>query len=177
MALVLRTSVPPETLIGSVRAAVREIDPHQPIYAVQTMTEVLDEAVAPRRLMADLLVAFSSLALVLAAIGIYGLLAWVVGERTREIGVRMAFGARRGNVLALVLRQGMKLAAAGLVIGLAAAFALSRVLTDTLYGVTPTDPRTYAVVPLILAATAIVACLIPAWRATRVDPLVALHYE
>ncbi len=177
MALVLRTSVPPATLIGPVRAAIRDLDPHQPVYAVQTMTEVLDGAVAQERLMADLLLAFSALALALAAIGVYGLLAWVVGERTREIGVRMAFGARRGNILGLVLGQGMKLAAIGLVIGLGAAFALSRLLADVLYGVAPTDPVTYALVPLVLAAAAVVACLVPAWRAARVDPLVALHYE
>ncbi len=177
MALVIRASVPPSTLLGPVRAVVREIDPQQPIFGVQTMTEVLDAAVAQERLLADLLVAFSVLSLALAAIGVYGLLAWVVGERTREIGVRMAFGARRGQVLRLVLAQGMKLAAAGLAVGLLAAFALSRVLVDLLYGVTPADPGTYALVPLILALAAGVACLVPAWRAARVDPLVALRYE
>jgi ABC-type antimicrobial peptide transport system permease subunit len=135
------------------------------------------ESMASRRFAMILLSAFAALALVLASIGIYGVIAYVVAQRTQEIGIRMALGAKRRNVLGMVLWQGTRLALLGIAIGLVAAFALTRLMTDLLYGVDATDPVTFAALPLLLTLVAMAACYIPARRATRVNPIAALRYE
>jgi ABC-type antimicrobial peptide transport system permease subunit len=141
------------------------------------MNDVVSISAAERRLTMVLLSSFAGLALLLAAVGIYGVISYSVSERTQEIGIRMALGAARGRVLRLVIGQGMALAVVGIAIGLAGAFALTRLLANQLYSITPTDPATFVGVSLLLAAIALVATLVPALRATRVDPVVALREE
>jgi putative ABC transport system permease protein len=175
--MVLRTSGDPLALAGAVRAAVRELDKEQPVAKLQTMETVIRESVAQPRFRTVLLGSFGVLAVVLAAIGLYGVLAHTVAQRSREIGIRMALGARTQDVLVLVLRQGMTLVLIGIAVGLAGAFALARLLSGLLFGVTPTDPVTFTVVPLLLAAVALAACYLPARRAARVDPMTALRCE
>ncbi len=166
---------------GAIAAAVRRelnmIDPNQPIARVRTMNEWLGRAVAAPRYRTGLFVLFAGLALALSAVGIYGVMAYSVNQRTREIGVRMALGARRGNVLGLVLRQGMGLVVIGVGIGLLGAFGLTRIIGSLLFNVGTRDPATFLAVAILLAAVAFIACLIPARRATKVDPMVALRYE
>ncbi|HKG15865.1 MAG TPA: FtsX-like permease family protein, partial [Pyrinomonadaceae bacterium] len=164
-------------LTGMVKSRVWSVDPNIPLTKVLTMEEVTAESVAGRRFQMQLLGVFALVALALAAVGIYGLISYTVGRRTHEIGVRMALGARRRNIFALVVRQGLLLASVGLVAGLACAFALTRVLANLVYGVSPTDPATYAALSLFLLLVALAACLVPARRATKVDPMVALRYE
>jgi putative ABC transport system permease protein len=175
--LVVRTSGDPQNLVASVRNAIHEVDPYQPISGVRTMDEVLGVETAQRRLGMILLTAFAALALLLASLGIYGVLAFFVVQHTQEIGVRLALGARPSDVLRLVVGRGMKLALAGVGVGLAASLGLARLLTSLLYGVSPGDPATYALVAVLLTCVALLACLIPARRATKVDPMVALRYE
>jgi putative ABC transport system permease protein len=175
--LVVRASSDPATLIAGVRSAVREADPDQPISYVRTLQEVLNEESAPRRVGTSLLTGFSLLALLLAAVGIYGVLAYFVGQHRQEIGVRIALGATPRNVLLLVLGKGMLLVVAGVGAGLLGALALSQLIANLLFGVSPMDPLTYVGLPLILAGVALLACWIPARRAMRVDPMVALRYE
>jgi putative ABC transport system permease protein len=175
--LVVRSSGDPQSLVAAVRQAVHEVDPYQPISGVRTMDEVLGVETAQRRVGMILLTAFASLALLLAALGIYGVLAFFVVQHTQEIGVRLALGARPSDVLRLVVGRGMRLALAGVGLGLAASFGLARLLASMLYEVSPGDPATYALVALLLACVALVACLVPARRATKVDPMVALRYE
>jgi putative ABC transport system permease protein len=141
------------------------------------MEQVISGSLAERRFTMLLLIIFASTALVLAAVGIYGVMSYAVTRRTHELGVRMALGASRRTVLRLVLREGMVLAAIGTGVGLAAALGLTRFLASLLYGVRPADPPTLAAVALLLAGIALLACGVPAWRATRVDPMVALRYE
>jgi len=176
-ALVARTSNDPKLLIGAIRNEVRAFNKDATVTGLMTMEQRLSNATSGARFNASLLSMFALLALALAAIGIYGVVAYAVSERTREIGVRMALGAQARDVLKLVLFQGMKMIVAGLAIGLFAAFALTRVMKNLLYGVSATDPLTFAAVPLLLAAIALLACYIPARRATRVDPLTALRHE
>ena len=176
MYLVVRSSVDPAGLERAVRAQVASLDPLLPL-GVRTMDDLLGRSVAEPRFRTMLLGIFAATALLLAAVGIYGVLSYTVGQRTQEIGIRMALGARGRDVLALVLGQGMALAGAGVAIGLVAALALSRLLAGLLFGVGPTDLPTFAAVSLVMVAAALLACYLPARRATRVDPMVALRAE
>ncbi len=175
--LAIRTSGDAANLVGSVRQVIREVDPDQPISNVATMAEVLGTEAAQRRLGMIMLVGFAALALLLAALGIYGVLAYFVTQHTNEIGVRQALGATPRNILALVLKKGITLTLIGVGIGLAGAFALTRLMSSLLFGVKAADPLTFISVPLLLVGVAFVACYLPARRATKVDPLVALRYE
>jgi putative ABC transport system permease protein len=177
MTLVLRTSGNPLQLVSAVRAEVAAIDKNLPLYSIQTMDELISGEVASQRFNAWLLGMFAGLAVVLAAVGIYGVMAYGVTQRTREIGIRMALGAEPEKVRAMILRQGMSLSLAGIAIGLVASLALTRGMRNLLFGVRPTDPLTFALVSVILIAAAFTACWIPARRASKVDPLVALRYE
>ena len=175
--LVVRTSVPPKSLVPAVRGVVNEVDPYQPVSGVRTLEEVLRLDTERRRVGVILLASFAGLALLLAALGIYGVLAFFVVQHTPEIGVRMALGASPADVLRLVVGRGMKLALAGVGLGVAAALALTRLIESQLFGVSATDPLTFACLALLLALVALLACLVPARRATKVDPMVALRYE
>jgi putative ABC transport system permease protein len=177
MYVVVRTASEPASIVAIVRNEVTALDRDQPVSSVMTMEQRISDSVAPRRFNMFLLGLFAVLALILAAIGIYGIMAFSVGQRTHEIGVRMALGARSSDVLKLVLRNGLGLALIGIVLGLAIAFAATRVLSTLLYGVSATDPMTFFGEALLLAFVALLACYIPARRATKVDPLEALRYE
>src|SRR5215212_1214810 len=175
--LAIRTSGETSSLAGSVRQMIREVDPDQPVSNVATMAELLGKEAAQRRMGMIMLVGFAALALLLASLGIYGVLAYFVTQHTNEIGVRLAIGATPRRILFLVLRKGMGLTLVGVGIGLAASFALTRLMSSLLFGVTAADPLTFATVPALLVLVALLACYIPARRATKVDPLVALRYE
>jgi putative ABC transport system permease protein len=177
MTLLVRTTTDPLSVVGAVRQAVWSIDPNQPISDVNTLASLVDDNIAQRRLNMLLMGLFGGLALLLSAVGLYGLLSHAVTQRTQEMGIRMALGAQAGDVLKLVLKQGMALALAGEVIGLSAAFALTRMIRGLLFGVTPNDAMTYIAVVGVLTVVALFACYIPARRATKVNPLVALRYE
>ncbi len=178
MNLVLRTEAQDASLLTqAARAEVKAFDPAQIIWRVQTLEQLLGTSVAPRKFNMLLLAIFASVALILAAIGLYGVMSYSVSWQTHEIGIRMALGANRGDVLRLVVRQGMKMALIGLALGLVGAFLVSRVMTGLLYGISPTDPLTFTGVSIVLLIVALLACLIPARRATRVDPIVALRAE
>ena len=177
MYVVVRAANQPGTIGAVVRNDVAALDRDQPVSSLMTMEQRISDSVAPRRFNMFLLGLFAALALILAAIGIYGIMAFSVGQRTHEIGVRMALGARSGDVLKLVLRNGLALALIGIALGLAIAFAATRVMSTLLYGVSATDPVTFLGEALLLAFVALLACYIPARRATKVDPLVALRYE
>ena len=159
----------------AIRAAVLEVDAEQPIANLRSLDDVVGASVAQRRFVLRLLALFAAAALGLAAVGLYGLVAYSVAQREREIGVRMAVGATQGAVVRLVLRQGVKLVTAGLVAGVCGALALTRLLASQLYGVTPRDPVTLLSVATVLVVTALLACWIPARRAARVDPVQALR--
>lgn len=176
--LVLRTEVRDAAqLTQAARAEVKAFDPNQIIWRTQTLEQLLGTSVAPRRFNMLLLGIFAGVALVLAAVGLYGVMSYSVSWRTHEIGIRMALGAKRADVLRLVVRQGMTMTFIGLALGLVGAFSMSRVIAGLLHGVSPTDPLTFTVVSIVLLAVALLACLIPARRATRVDPIVALRTE
>jgi putative ABC transport system permease protein len=175
--LVIRTNGDTAKLVSSVRQAIREVDPDQPVSNVATMAEVLGEEAAQRRMGMIMLVAFAALALLLASLGIYGVLAYFVTQHTNEIGVRLALGATPRNILFLVVRKGMSLTLIGVAIGIAASFAFTRWMSSLLFGVKAADPLTFVAVPLLLGAVALLACAIPARRATKVDPMIALRYE
>ena len=175
--LVIRTSGDTTNLVGSIRQVIREVDPDQPVSNVATMADVLGTEAAQRRMGMIMLVGFATLALLLASLGIYGVLAYFVTQHTSEIGVRQALGATPRNILFLVLKKGMGLTLAGIGIGLLGAFVLTRLMSSLLFGVNASDPLTFVTVPLVLSLVALLACLIPARRATRIDPLVALRYE
>ncbi len=177
LTLVVRTSVNPVAMAPTLQETIWSLDRNVTISEVQTMDQVVSEATATPRFNLILLGAFASVALVLAVVGIYGVMSYSVSRRTQEIGIRMALGADRANVLRLVVGQGMILVLAGASVGLVGAFGLTRLMTKLLYGVEPTDPVTFVVVPLVLGVVAFAATYIPARRATRIDPLVALRYE
>jgi putative ABC transport system permease protein len=175
--VVVRTSVAPLALASSTRREVLTLDKNQPISDIRTLDQIAGESSAQRQFLMVLLGIFAGLALILAGVGIYGVLAYSVARRTHEIGVRMALGAVRGDVMKLVLAQGLRFALFGVLAGLAGALMLTRVLTSLLFGVSPTDPVTFGLVTALLALVAFLACYIPARRATKVDPMVALRYE
>jgi putative ABC transport system permease protein len=165
------------SLTRDIESALRQADPNLPIGQVRTMEEVFSRSIAFERFLMTLMTVFAGLALVLAMVGLYGVISYSVTQRTHEIGIRMALGAERREGLRMVVWQGLKLALIGVSIGIAGALALTRFLTSLLYGVKPTDPLTFAAVSLILIGVALLACYIPARRAARVDPMVALRYE
>lgn len=176
----VRTAGDPSTTIAGVRQAMREVDSNLPLSNIRTQVQQADETLAMERMFAKLLTLFGLIAQQLAAIGLYGVMAYVVSQRTHEIGIRMALGADRRNVLLMVVRQGMVLTLVGIALGLAAAYALTKYLeslTSMLFGVEARDPWTFAVIAVVLAVVALIACLVPARRATKVDPLRALRYE
>jgi len=176
--LVIRTTAAdPYGLVPAIRAAVRELDPQIALYAVKTMNDAVTQSLWRQRLQGQVLGIFAALALLLATLGIYGVISYTVAQRTREIGVRVALGAQRRNVLALVLGEGMRLVAVGIGIGMLGALAVTRALSSLLYGVSATDVTTYATVPVLLGAIAFAATYLPASRATRVDPLTAIRAE
>jgi predicted permease len=175
--LVIRTSVAPTSLVAAVTARVHEVDSDQPVSNIRTMKEVLGEEFGQRETGTTLLGIFAALALLLSAIGLYGVLSYFVSQRIPEFGVRMALGAQSRDILWLVLKRGMGLALVGLAIGLAASFALTRLLQSLLFEVSASDPMVFGAIALLLAVVAFAACTIPARRAMKVDPMVALRYE
>lgn len=177
LTIVARTTGDPAALAGALRNEVWAIDRDQSVYDVKTMRQVLSEMLSQRRFNMLLLGIFAAVALTLAAVGIYGVMSYAVAERTHEIGLRMALGAQTGDVLGMIVRQGMLLAGTGLVVGLVASFGLTRLMTSLLYGVSATDPLTFIAIPVVLTGVALGACLVPARRAIKVDPMVALRYE
>jgi predicted permease len=175
--LTVRTSGDPLSVAAAVRQSVWSVDRSQPVSNIRTMDEVLGEEVAQRRIGMTLLAAFAALALLLASLGIYGVLSYAVAQRTQEIGIRMALGADRKDVLRMVVADGIRLAAAGIAIGLGVSFALTRLMAGLLFGVSASDPRTLGAVTLLLIAVVLVACYVPARRAAKVDPMIALRCE
>ena len=177
VSLIVRAGMAPEILQRSVRAALDSVNRNQPLTNVVTLEQIEAQSVVGQRIQSLLLGVFATIALILAAVGIYGVISYAVEQRTHEIGIRAALGEKSGRLLRLVFMSGMRLAAIGLVIGLLCSLAVTRVMASLLFGVSARDPLTLIVVTGILAAVAAVACFIPARRATRVDPLVALRYQ
>jgi predicted permease len=175
--LVVRTSGDPKRLVNAIRQTAQEVDKNQPVTKIRTMEEYLSASLARPRLHSAMVATLAGLALILAAVGIYGLMSYAVGQRSHEIGIRMALGATRRDILVAIVRQGLRLALTGTAIGLVGALALTRLLGSMLFGVKPTDPVTFVAVSLLLNAVALLASYIPARRATKVDPMVALRYE
>ncbi len=177
MFLVVRTSSDPAALSGAVVREIHAVDPDVAVYGIRTMQERLYDSLARQRFSSTLLGAFAAFALLLAAVGIYGVMSYLVTQSTHDIGVRVALGAQPGNIVGMVVRQGMELAAIGILMGLVGAAALTRVMASLLFGVSATDAITFVAVAALLAAVAFAATVIPARRATRVDPIVALREE
>ena len=176
--LSIRTSVDnPQQLAGAITQVIHEVDKDLPVVDVNSFTQVLSHEISPRRFSTGLLSLFAAIALALAAIGVYGVTAYTVAQRTQEVGIRMAIGAQTTDVMKLFLRDALKLVLLGLALGIAGAFALTRLMQSLLFGVSATDAMTFLLVAVGLFVVALVACYIPARRATKVDPLVALRYE
>jgi ABC-type antimicrobial peptide transport system permease subunit len=175
--VLVRSSASPLSLVGSIQREVGTLDPDDVVYKVRTMDEMIAGSLAERRFSIVLLSVFAGVALLLATIGIYGVVSYLVGQRTNEIGIRMALGAQQRDILRMVLGQGGKMAAVGVAIGLVASFGLTRLMATMLFGVTATDPFTFGGVAVILLVVVLLACWIPARRAMRVDPMVALRHE
>jgi putative ABC transport system permease protein len=177
MTLVVRAARNPTNLIADVRGIIRSVDRDQPLGGIRTMENLVSESVAPRRLTMLISGLFAALALLLAMVGLYGVISYSVAQRSHEFGIRMALGATKGDILSLIVAQGFRLAMAGIIVGMAGALALTQVLTNLLFGTTPTDPLTFGAVALLLVGVTLLACYIPARRAAKVDPVVALRYE
>jgi ABC-type antimicrobial peptide transport system permease subunit len=175
--LVVRTGVDPSSVIAGVRQQVAKLDPELPLANVSTIRQAIDRSLVTTRLTNALLAGFAATALLLALTGIYGVMSLNVANRRGEFGIRLALGAQTANVLRMILAQGLRLAIVGVVVGLAGAFALTRLLKGLLFGISASDPLTFAVIALVLIGVALLACWIPARRATRVDPLEALRSE
>jgi predicted permease len=175
LSVVLRTSPPAALLEPQIRHEIQSIDPGLPVFNISSMDDVLDRSLASRRFSADLVGGFAGLAVLLASVGIYGLLAYMVGQRSREIGIRMALGARRDDILRMFLRKGVALAGVGIVAGLVFSAAAASMMASLLYRVRPHDPAVFLIVPLLLLAVAVLASYLPARRATKVNPIVALR--
>lgn len=175
--LIIRTTADPLTLISAVRREVQALDPNQPVYNVSTMEQTLDQSLVTQRLSMTLLTVLAALALILASVGIYGVMSYTVTQRSHEIGIRMAIGAQPRDVFKMMIGRGMILALMGVAFGLLGAFALTRLMATMLFGVAPTDPITFVSIGALLIGVALVACYMPSRRATKVDPLVALRYE
>jgi putative ABC transport system permease protein len=177
LTLAVRSQADPETLIANVKSQIWRIDRNLPLFEVRTMEQVLDEDTSQRRFESFVMSVFAGLALVLASIGLFGVLASLVNQRTQEIGIRMALGAQTKDVLAMVLSEGFRMVGLGVIVGVAGGVALSRYLSSLFFGVSPANPATYLEVALLMIGIALIACLLPAWRAIRVNPMVALRYE
>lgn len=177
MQLVVRTGPEPGALAAPVRKAIHAIDPDIPVYKVSTMNQLISASVAQRRFTLLLIGVFATVALLMAAVGIYGVMSYIVAQRTQEIGIRLALGAQPGDVFRMIVGQGMMLALLGVGFGLVGAFALTRLMANMLFGVGPTDPVTFAGIAILLIGVSLVACYVPGRRATKVDPLVSLRYE
>jgi ABC-type antimicrobial peptide transport system permease subunit len=177
MSIVVRGSVPSGSWSALVRRELRAVDPEVSASNFKTMEQLLSASTAARRFNSTLLAIFAAAALLLALAGVYGVISFVVSQRTREIGLRVALGAQSRDVMRLIVEQGMRITLLGIAAGLIGAFALTRLMSNLLYGVSPNDPLTFAAVAGLMTAVALLACLIPARRATKVDPLVALRYE
>jgi len=177
MGIVLRSTVEPEALMGSVRKMMKELYPAQPILGFKTMEQRIYERTAAKRIMTIVLGIFAGIALLLAAIGLYAIMAYAVSQRTHEIGVRLALGAPRSSILRMVLGQGLKLTLVGMALGMAGSIAMTRFMVSLLYGVGATDALTFILVSLMLAGATLLACWLPARRATRVDPLITLRSD
>jgi putative ABC transport system permease protein len=177
MTVILKSAGDPNQLIAAVRQQVKVVDPDQPIYSIRSMDDIRNESVAPERLNLTLLSLFAGIALVLAVVGIYGVMSYTVTQRTHEIGIRMAIGAQPRDVFRMVIRQGMMLALIGVGCGVVGAFGLTRLMASMLFGVEPTDPATFAAIAVLLTGVALIACYVPGRRATKVDPVVSLRYE
>jgi putative ABC transport system permease protein len=177
VAVVVRVDGDPAALLGSIRTAVRELDPRDVIYNTETMEDVWSSSMAARKFSMILLSVFAGLALVMACVGIYGVISYLVSQRTREIGVRMALGAQRRDILRLVLSHGTKMTSLGAVLGMIASLGLTRLMASQLFGVRSYDPGTFACVVVLLMLVGVAASCIPAQRAMRLDPIVALRHE
>jgi putative ABC transport system permease protein len=177
MTFVVKTTGQPMTLSHSIEQRIHHVDPQQPVTMIRPLQKILDESIADSRTGMQLLSVFGAIALFMAATGLYGVMAYSVTERTREIGLRVALGAERGRVLRLVIGQGMLLTIVGLVLGLAGSVSLTRLLHAFLYETSPTDPVIFAGISLTLAGISLLACYIPAWRASKVAPIIALRHQ
>jgi ABC-type antimicrobial peptide transport system permease subunit len=175
--LVIRTNSDPTAISAAVTEVIHQADPNLPVTQVMSLDDLLSDSVSARRFSTVLIGMFAGLALLLAAVGIYGVMSYVVGQRTQEVGIRVALGAQPADIWRLIILRGAALAAIGIAVGLAGALALTRFLSSLLFGVRPADPVTFSAVAILLVIVALVACYFPARRAMRVDPMVALRYE